>query len=83
MPIDPEKLPEKWTPLVRRLAGMADRECGNKGFAIMTVEVLVHPNGEPAFWTEPKITKLESRLGAFDFLTRVLTMLGQSKNAQE
>lgn len=83
MSIDSEKLPQKWEPLTKRLAGMADRECGNKGFAIMTVEILVHPSGEPAFWTEPKITKLESRLGAFDFLTKILHMLSDSKNGNQ
>lgn len=83
MTIDHDELPKKWEPLMRRLAGIAGRECGHKGFAIMTVEVLVDAKGEPSFWTEPKLTKLESRLGAFDFLTKVLTMLGQSKPIQE
>lgn len=77
-----DDLVDKWKPLVRRLAGMADRECVNKGFAILTIDVLVHPNGEPAFWTEPKIVKLEPRLGASDFLTKVLKMFG-SQHALE
>lgn len=80
MPIDHDALPKKWEPLLKRMAGIAGRECGHKGFAIITVEVLVDPNGEPAFFTEPKLTKLEPRLGAFDFLTKVLHMLGQSQN---
>lgn len=83
MPIDSDKLPDKWMPLTKRLAGVADRECGNKGFAIVTVEVLVHPNGEPVLWTEPRVTKLEPRLGAFDFMTKLLQMWGQAKIAQE
>lgn len=77
-----DDLAKKWEPLVKRLAGVADREC-DRGFAIMSVEILVAPNGEPAFFTEPKLTKLETRLGAHDFLTKVLRMLGQNQNGIE
>jgi len=76
MPIDSAKLPEKWTPLIKRLAGMADRECGNNGFAIMTVRVLVSPKGEPVMWVEPHFDKLEPRLGAFQFMTKLLEQMG-------
>lgn len=83
MPIDYDELPKKWEPLVRRMAGIAGRECGQKGFAIMSVEILVDTRGEPAFFTEPKLTKLETRLNASDFLSKILQMLGQNKNAND
>lgn len=83
MTTDAVRLTEKWSQLTKRLAAIAGRECGNRGFAIMTVEVLVDSTGEPAFWTEPTVKKLESRLGAFNFLTKVLSMLGESKVTRE
>lgn len=83
MPIDRDELPKKWLPLVRRLAGVADRECGNHGFAVITVEVLVKPNGEPAFWREPRVSKLEPRQGASEFLDTILDMFGESTAIKE
>ena len=83
MPIDSELLPAKWMPLVRRLAGVADRECGKQGYAVMSIEVLVDPNGEPAFWSEPRIVKLESRQGAASFLREVLRLVGERVVASE
>lgn len=76
MTVDTSKLPEKWIPLIKRLAGVAGRECGNQGFAIMTVKVLVSPKGEPVLWVEPQFDKLEPRLGAFQFLTELLKQAG-------
>lgn len=76
MTVDYDKLPEKWTPLLKRLAGTAGRECGQQGFAIMTVKVLVSPKGEPVLWIEPQFDKLEPRLGAFQFLTELLKQAG-------
>ena len=72
-----------WESLVKRLSGVAERECANRGFAIMTVEVLVDANGEPAFWTEPKLTKLEPRMGAGVFLDRVVSHVAKTLTGKE
>lgn len=68
----------KWEQLVKRLSGIAERECANKGFAIMTITVLVDASGEPAMWTEPELRRLEPRLGAGVFMDRVLKILTKS-----
>lgn len=69
----------KWESLVKRLAGVAERECSNRGFAVMSVEILVDANGEPAFWTEPRLTKIEPRIGAGVLMDRLLKIITQNK----
>lgn len=69
----------KWESLVKRFAGVAERECKDKGFAVMTVEILVDANGEPAFWTEPKLTKIEPRIGAGVYMDRLIAIISQSR----
>ena len=83
MTIDSSELPAKWMPLVKRLAGMAHRECGQHGFAVMTVNVLVSPQAEPVFWGEPTFNKLEPRLGAFQFLNEILRIYGEKPPTEE
>lgn len=73
----------KWDSLTKRLAGMAERECKERGFAIMQVYVLVDANGEPAFYTEPELTKIEPRIGPAAFLEQVLRMMARSKQLAE
>lgn len=65
----------KWESLVKRLSGVAERECTNKGMAVVTIEVLVDSTGEPVFWSEPRIVKIEPRIGATVFLEKVLRMI--------
>lgn len=72
-----------WESLVKRLAGVAERECANRGFAVMSVEILVDANGDPAFWTEPKLTKLEPRMGAGVFLDRLVSHVAKSISGKE
>lgn len=69
----------KWDSLVKRMAGIAERECANRGFAVMSVEVLIDANGEPAFWTEPKLDKIEPRIGAGVFLDRILKIIASKE----
>lgn len=65
----------KWDNLTKRLAGVAERECVEKGFAIMSVQILVDTTGEPVFWTEPELIKIEPRIGATVFLDRILKII--------
>lgn len=71
-----------WDQLTKRLVAISDRECTNRGFAVITVQVLVGADGEPCFCTEPQITKIEPRIGATLFLERILSIIGtNSKNS--
>lgn len=65
-----------WDQFTRRMEGVADRECANRGFAIVTIDVLVGSDGQPVFFTEPKIRRLEPRVGATLFLEKIMSMLG-------
>lgn len=69
-----------WDQFTRRMEGVADRECTNKGFAVISIDILVSADGEPLFWAEPKITRLEPRIGAVLFMERILEIMGQSSS---
>lgn len=69
-----------WDQFTRRIANVADRECTNKGFAVISIDILVGADGEPLFWSEPKITRLEPRIGAVLFMERILEIMGQSSS---
>lgn len=81
--LDPEKLPAAWEPLVKRLAATADRECGRKGYAVITVQVLVNMDALPMFYTEPTVTKLEPRQGATVFMDNLLRYIANERVATE
>lgn len=70
----------KWDSLVKRMAGIAERECKDKGFAVMTIDVLVDASGEPAFWSEPTLVKIEPRIGASVFMDRILKILTRAND---
>ena len=44
-----------WLNIVRRLQSVAD----NRGYAVLTLRVLVGPGGVPVPWAEPQVTRLE------------------------
>jgi hypothetical protein len=44
-----------WLNVVRRLQSVAD----NRGYAVLTLRVLVGPGGTPVPWAEPQVTRLE------------------------
>lgn len=67
----------KWESLVKRLAGIAERECADKGFAVMKVIILVDATGQPVFYTEPELTRLEPRIGAGVLLDRILKIIAK------
>lgn len=73
----------EWRQLTNRLMGVVNRDCTNRGYAIVSVEFLVHPDGHPVVWTEPKVTKLEPRLGAYEFLEKVIQLLGNGKHPEQ
>ena len=46
----------KWMNLIRRLQSKARRQ---EGYAIMHATFIVDANGDPVFWLEPKLNKIE------------------------
>lgn len=69
----------KWDSLTKRLAGVAERECTDRGFAMLSIQILVDTTGQPVFWTEPTLTKLEPRVGATVFLDRILQIVARKE----
>ena len=59
-----------WLNLVRRMQSMSRKQ---SWYAIITVSIVVSPDGVPQFFTEPEITKLEPRQGATRFLTQLIS----------
>lgn len=49
----------KWANIMRRMDSMT-RDV-KSGYGIVTISVLVSDDGEPKFWSEPKLTKLEPK----------------------
>jgi hypothetical protein len=44
-----------WLNIARRLQSVAT----NRGYAVLTLRVLVGPGGSPVPWAEPQVTRLE------------------------
>jgi len=59
----------KWNPLVQRLQGVS---CRQQGFAAISITFMVGPDGDPVWWTEPDVVKIEPRNGASNFLHTIL-----------
>ena len=66
---------KQWEPFVQRLQSKA---CKQTGFAVISITLLVGPDGNPVLWGEPDMTKLEPLYDASHFLNRV--MVSVSKN---
>lgn len=64
-----EDIKPNWLKLARK----AQSVCGQqKGFAVVSMKVLVGPGGEPVFWFEPEMRKIEPLQGASVFLHQVI-----------
>lgn len=66
-----------WSQFTKRMQGVAERECLNRGFAVVSIDILVGADGEPMFWTQPRLTRLEPRIGGSLFLERILQIIGE------
>ena len=58
----------QWLGLIRRLQS-ASYSVGNKGYAIVQINVLVDKEGKPLIWSEPKVTRLEPNGRTEEFLS--------------
>lgn len=55
-----------WLNVIRRLQSIA--RCDNQGMAIIELKILVDQEGNPRFWTEPEITRIEPKKAAEEIL---------------
>jgi hypothetical protein len=60
----------EWLNVIRRLQSVA---CRQRGYAIVSLQVMVDEHGQPVFWTEPTLTKLEPQRRAQEFLARIIS----------
>lgn len=58
MTILPEDIKAEWLNVVRRLQSVAGK---SSGAAIIQMTIVIDQNGDPSFWAEPVMTKLEPK----------------------
>ena len=73
-----EHIKKGWGAYVQKLQQIAVRQ---NGYAIIHSRLLVDDNGEPVFWMEPRMERIEPMRGSKEFLSQVLGMLDRSNNS--
>lgn len=68
-------LKRPWLAVARRLQAAAHNP-SNQGFMMISITMLVGPDGTPKLWTEPRCTLIEPRAAAAD----ILAILGLDPN---
>ena len=58
-----------WLNVIRRLQSVAQRQ---RGYAIVSIQVVVDENGNPVFWCEPDLMKLEPQGRGAQFLAQMI-----------
>ena len=59
-----------WLNVIRRLQSVS---CNQKGFAIVSIQILVDESGCPILWTEPSMVKLEPQSRGTKFLADLIS----------
>lgn len=70
-----------WLKLARRCQSVFGGNRSDRlpaGFAVMTVRVLVAPDGQPVFWSQPEVTHFEPADRAQLFLYQVMEKMAES-----
>ena len=70
-----EHIRPKWTTYMQNLQQVA---CRNNGYALIRSTLLVDENGEPVYWVEPSIERIEPRRSAGEFIGQMLGLLEYS-----
>lgn len=65
-----------WNPLVQRLQGAA---CSQKGCALISVTIMVNADGNPMWWAEPAITRIEPKEKASRFMDLLVKSIDTEK----
>lgn len=60
-----EDIRAPWLNVIRRLQAATS---GNKGHAILTIQIVVDAQGLPVVWSEPNCTKIEPMSRGDEFL---------------
>lgn len=60
----PEDIQTQWLSVIRRLQSVSKSE----GLSVVTISILVDPNGVPQAWTSPTQVKIEPRSAASTIL---------------
>jgi hypothetical protein len=60
----PQDINPQWLKVIRRLQSVAR----TRGFAIISISILVNEDGIPTLWTEPKQVKIEPRAATNDWI---------------
>lgn len=59
-----------WLNVIRRLQSVAGQQ---RGYAIVSIQVVVDESGAPVFWCEPQLTKLEPQQRGAQFLAQLIS----------
>ena len=62
----------KWATFMSRLQQVA---CRQRGYAIITCKVLVDESGDPVYWMDPSMEKIEPISSSRDFLSQLLDLV--------
>jgi hypothetical protein len=65
---------EQWCNVIRRIQSMAHNQ---RGYAVVTIQVMVDENGHPVLWTDPAMAKLEPQGRAREFLRSMISGMGR------
>lgn len=68
----------QWLNFTRR---MQQAGCSQKGYAMLTIEVLVDPAGNPVVWWEPKLRRIEPGVSSQVFMDRLTEKVRAEKDA--
>ena len=72
-----QDLHPQWLNVARRCQSVS---CQQGGYALVTIKVLVGCEGEPVWWFEPEMSRIEPRNGSTEWFAR---MLGVSASSGE
>ena len=59
-----------WLNVVRRLQSVG---CNQRGYALVSIQIMVDCNGTPVFWTEPQLLRFEPQAKAGEFLAQIIS----------
>lgn len=61
-----------WLNPIRRLQSLAGQQ---KGYAILEIKIVVDERGNPVFWTEPTMTKIEPQASGARIMAQIISGL--------
>lgn len=64
-----EDIQPNWLNIARKAQSVC---CQQRGFAVVTIKILIAPGGDPVLWFEPEMHNIEPLRGASLFLHQVM-----------